>query len=134
MISATIIGRLTRDPEQQQVGQYNVTRFTVASNSTRKNREGEYDNTFVRCTVFGRQGDVIAQRFQKGQPIIVSGELSTSTWKDKQGQDRTSVEMSVQNFSFTLQDRFQNQSLGQDHVEEVSDDDMPFQEVKKCRC
>ena len=126
MISATIIGRLTRDPEQQQVGQYNVTRFTVASNSTRKNREGEYDNTFVRCTVFGRQGDVIAQRFQKGQPIIDSGELSTSTWKDKQGQDRTSVEMSVQNFSFTLQDRFQNQSLGQDHVEEVSDDDMPF--------
>lgn len=126
MISATIIGRLTRDPEQQQVGQYSVTRFTVASNSTRKNREGEYDNTFVRCTVFGRQGDVIAQRFQKGQPIIVSGELSTSTWKDKQGQDRTSVEMSVQNFSFTLQDRFQNQSLGQDHVEEVSDDDMPF--------
>ena len=126
MISATIIGRLTRDPEQQQVGQYNVTRFTVASNSTRKNREGEYDNTFVRCTVFGRQGDVIAQCFQKGQPIIVSGELSTSTWKDKQGQDRTSVEMSVQNFSFTLQDRFQNQSLGQDHVEEVSDDDMPF--------
>lgn len=126
MISATIIGRLTRDPEQQQIGQYNVTHFTVASNSTRKNREGEYDNTFVRCTVFGRQGDVIAQRFQKGQPIIVSGELSTSTWKDKQGQDRTSVEMSVQNFSFTLQDRFQNQSLGQDHVEEVSDDDMPF--------
>ena len=126
MISATIIGRLTRNPEQQQVGQYNVTRFTVASNSTRKNREGEYDNTFVRCTVFGRQGDVIAQRFQKGQTIIVSGELSTSTWKDKQGQDRTSVEMSVQNFSFTLQDRFQNQSLGQDHVEEVSDDDMPF--------
>ena len=126
MISATIIGRLTRDPEQQQVGQYNVTHFTVASNSTRKNRDGEYDNTFVRCTVFGRQGDVIAQRFQKGQPIIVSGELSTSTWKDKQGQDRTSVEMSVQNFSFTLQDRFQNQSLGQDHVEEVSDDDMPF--------
>ena len=126
MISATIIGRLTRDPEQQQVGQYNVTRFTVASNSTRKNREGEYDNTFVRCTVFGRQGDVIAQRFQKGQPIIVSGELSTSTWKDKQGQDRTSVEMSVQNFSFTLQDRFQNQSLGQDYDEEVTDDDMPF--------
>ncbi|NMV54022.1 single-stranded DNA-binding protein [Lactobacillus reuteri] len=126
MISATIIGRLTRDPEQQQVGQYNVTHFTVASNSTRKNRDGEYDNTFVRCTVFGRQGDVIAQRFQKGQPIIVSGELSTSTWQDKQGQDRTSVEMSVQNFSFTLQDRFQNQSSGQDHVEEVSDDDMPF--------
>ena len=126
MISATIIGRLTRDPEQQQVGQYNVTHFTVASNSTRKNREGEYDNTFVRCTVFGRQGDVIAQRFQKGQPIIVSGELSTSTWKDKQGKDRTSVEMSVQNFSFTLQDRFQNQSVGQDHDEQGTDDDMPF--------
>lgn len=126
MISATIIGRLTRDPEQQQAGQYNVTHFTVASNSTRKNRDGEYDTTFVRCTVFGRQGDVIAQRFQRGQPIIVSGELSTSTWQDKQGQERTSTELNVQNFSFTPQDRFQSQAPAQQGQEEITDDDMPF--------
>lgn len=127
MISATIIGRLTRDPEQQQAGQYNVTHFTVASNSTRKNRDGEYDTTFVRCTVFGRQGDVIAQRFQRGQPIIVSGELSTSTWQDKQGQERTSTELNVQNFSFAPQDRFQSQSPAQQgQEEEITDDDMPF--------
>lgn len=127
MISATIIGRLTRDPEQQQAGQYNVTHFTVASSSTRKNRDGEYDTTFVRCTVFGRQGDVIAQRFQRGQPIIVSGELSTSTWQDKQGQERTSTELNVQNFSFAPQDRFQSQSPAQQgQEEEITDDDMPF--------
>lgn len=127
MISATIIGRLTRDPEQQQAGQYNVTHFTVASNSTRKNRDGEYDTTFVRCTVFGRQGDVIAQRFQRGQPIIVSGELSTSTWQDKQGQERTSTELNVQNFSFAPQDKFQSQTPAQQgQEEEITDDDMPF--------
>lgn len=127
MISATIIGRLTRDPEQQQAGQYNVTHFTVASSSTRKNRDGEYDTTFVRCTVFGRQGDVIAQRFQRGQPIIVSGELSTSTWQDKQGQERTSTELNVQNFSFAPQDKFQSQTPAQQgQEEEITDDDMPF--------
>lgn len=127
MISATIIGRLTRDPEQQQAGQYNVTHFTVASNSTRKNRDGEYDTTFVRCTVFGRQGDVIAQRFQRGQPIIVSGELSTSTWQDKQGQERTSTELNVQNFSFAPKDKFQSQVPAQQgQEEEIADDDMPF--------
>lgn len=127
MISATIIGRLTRDPEQQQAGQYNVTHFTVASNSTRKNRDGEYDTTFVRCTVFGRQGDVIAQRFQRGQPIIVSGELSTSTWQDKQGQERTSTELNVQNFSFAPKDKFQSQAPAQQgQEEEITDDDMPF--------
>lgn len=127
MISATIVGRLTRDPEQKQAGQYSVTHFTVASDSTRKNRDGEYGTTFVRCTVFGRQGDVIAQRFQKGQPIIVSGELSTSTWQDKQGQERTSTELNVQNFSFTPQDRFQIQAPAQQsQEEEVTDDDMPF--------
>ncbi len=127
MISATIIGRLTRDPEQQQAGQYNVTHFTVASNSTRKNRDGEYDTTFVRCTVFGRQGDVIAQRFQRGQPIIASGELSTSTWQDKQGQERTSTELNVQNFSFAPKDKFQSQAPAQQgQEEEITDDDMPF--------
>lgn len=127
MISATIVGRLTRDPEQQQAGQYNVTHFTVASDSTRKNRDGDYDTTFVRCTVFGRQGDVIAQRFQRGQPIIVSGELSTSTWQDKQGQERTSTELNVQNFSFAPQDKFQSQAPAQQgQEEEITDDDMPF--------
>lgn len=126
MISATIIGRLTRDPEQQQAGQYNVTHFTVASNSTRKNRDGEYDTTFIRCAVFGRQGDVIAQQFQKGQPIIVSGELSTHEWQDQQGNQRQSFEMSVQNFSFVPRDYSQEQAQQEQQAPEVTDDDMPF--------
>ena len=128
MISATIVGRLTRDPEQQQAGQYNVTHFTVASDSTRKNRDGDYDTTFVRCTVFGRQGDVITQQFQKGQPIIVSGELSTNEWQDQQGNQRQSFEMSVQNFSFVPRDYSQEQGgVPQEQQDpEVTDDDMPF--------
>lgn len=127
MISATIIGRLTRDPEQRQAGQYNVTNFTVASDSTRKNKQGEYDTTFVRCAVFGRQGDVIAQQFQKGQPIIVSGELSTNEWQDQQGNQRQSFEMSVQNFSFVPRDYSQEQNeTPQEQSQEVTDDDMPF--------
>lgn len=126
MISATIIGRLTRDPEQRQAGQYNVTNFTVASDSTRKNKQGEYDTTFVRCAVFGRQGDVIAQQFQKGRPIIVSGELSTNEWKDQQGNQRQSFEMSVQNFSFVPRDYSQEQAQQEQQVPEVTDDDMPF--------
>lgn len=126
MISATIIGRLTRDPEQRQAGQYNVTNFTVASDSTRKNKQGEYDTTFIRCAVFGRQGDVIAQQFQKGQPIIVSGELSTHEWQDQQGNQRQSFEMSVQNFSFVPRDYSQEQAQQEQQAPEVTDDDMPF--------
>ncbi|MEE6636924.1 MULTISPECIES: single-stranded DNA-binding protein [Limosilactobacillus] len=126
MISATIIGRLTRDPEQRQAGQYNVTNFTVASDSTRKNKQGEYDTTFVRCAVFGRQGDVIAQQFRKGRPIIVSGELSTNEWQDQQGNQRQSFEMSVQNFSFMPRDYSQEQAQQEQKVPEVTDDDMPF--------
>lgn len=127
MISATTIGRLTRDPEQRQAGQYNVTNFTVASDSTRKNKQGEYDTTFIRCTVFGRQGDVIAQQFQKGQPIIVSGELSTNEWQDQKGNQQQSFEMSVQNFSFVPRDYSQEQNeTPQEQSQEVTDDDMPF--------
>lgn len=126
MISATIVGRLTRDPEQRQAGQYNVTNFTVASDSTRKNKQGEYDTTFVRCAVFGKQGDVIAQQFQKGRPIIVSGELSTNEWQDQQGNQRQSFEMSVQNFSFVPRDYAQGQTQQEQQAPEVTDDDMPF--------
>ena len=127
MIIATGTGRLTRDPEQRQAGQTNITNFTVAFNSTRKNKDGEYDTTFVRCTAFGRQGDMIMNSFQKGQSISVAGELKTSSWTDRQGQERQSVELTVSNFSFVPRDKYQGQAPQQQNEEvEVTDDDLPF--------
>jgi single-strand DNA-binding protein len=126
MIIATIIGRLTRDPEQRQAGQSNITNFTVASNSTRKNKDGKYDTTFVRCTAFGRQGDVIMNNFQKGQPITVAGEFNMRSWTDREGQERQSAELTVSNFSFVPRDKYQGQAPQQNEEAEVTDDDLPF--------
>ncbi|MCH3922363.1 single-stranded DNA-binding protein [Limosilactobacillus sp.] len=127
MINATVVGRLTRDPEQRQAGQYNLVNFTVASNRTRKNKDGQYDASFIRCTVFGQRGDVILNSFSKGQPIIVSGELYINQWQDQQSQDHQSLEMEVSNFSFVPRDKYQGQApQQQNEAAEVTDNDLPF--------
>jgi single-strand DNA-binding protein len=75
-------GNLTADPEL--VGsERNVCRFSVAVT----NGFGEYENTmYIRCVAFGKQGAAIAEHFQKGKPIIVSGTLVQNNWENDEGQ------------------------------------------------
>lgn len=72
MISATIYGRLTRDPEltTPQNGGEAYTRFSVACDTGRKDSNNNRTATFVNITAFGKQGDVIRNHFKKGNRIV----------------------------------------------------------------
>ena len=72
MISATIYGRLTRDPEltTPQNGGEAYTRFSVACDTGRKDSNNNRTATFVNITAFGKQGDVIRNYFKKGNRIV----------------------------------------------------------------
>lgn len=72
MISATIYGRLTRDPEltTPQNGGESYTRFSVACDTGRKDNNNNRTATFINITAFGKQGDVIRNYFKKGNRIV----------------------------------------------------------------
>lgn len=122
MISAAIIGRLTRDPEQRQAGQSTVVNFTVASDGSRQDQ----DATFIRVAVWGKRGDFVTKYFHRGDPIFVSGELATSTYTTRDGEDRMQVELNASTVSFVPRPpkNDDSQSMGGDAG--LSDDDMPF--------
>lgn len=107
MINAAIIGRLTADPDKRQAGNYDVVNFTVATQNSRKDDQGEYGTDFVRCAVFGNRGNVIYDHFSKGQPIFVTGELYEEHWTDKEGQERQTLSMNVNDFTFVPRDKTQ---------------------------
>ena len=97
MISATITGRLAADPETKTTnGGHTVTEWRMASNSTR-NRE---ETSWIRCSAWGKQGEIVAQYKRKGDFLIVVGELSAREWEDNQGNKRTSLELDVRGFDF----------------------------------
>lgn len=83
-----VSGRLTRDPEVRatQSGT-KITTFNVAVDRPPK-QNGESEADFIDCQAYGKTGEFIANYFQKGRKIEVSGRLNTYVHEDKQGQKR----------------------------------------------
>ena len=94
----TLQGRLTRDPEMRQTQSgVSVTSFTVAWSEKYKETETK---CFLPCTAWRGTGELAAKYFRKGQEIIVEGSLSTREWTDKEGNKRTTIELTVDKVHF----------------------------------
>lgn len=98
-----LVGNVTRDPDVKALGKSgaSVTEFGLAMNRRYKTADGEEreEVAFVDVAAFGRQGEVIAQYVQKGNPIYVEGRLKLDTW-EKDGQKRSKLSVVLENFQF----------------------------------
>lgn len=94
----TLQGRLVADPEMRstQAGA-SVCSFRVAWSEKYKETETKL---FLSCTAWRSTADLICKHFSKGKEIIVEGKLSTRDWEDKEGNKRSSVEMTVNKVHF----------------------------------
>jgi single-strand DNA-binding protein len=99
-----LMGNLTRDPELRFTGSnMPVCKVGLAVNrqwTDRNTNERREETTFVDCTAFGRQAEVINQYMQKGRPIFVEGRLNLNQWQDQNGQNRSKLEVIIENFQF----------------------------------
>lgn len=88
-----IHGRLVRDPEMRRTQSgVAVTNITVAVDRAYSG-DGEKQPDFFDC-VFWRQGaEFVSKYFTKGKEIIVTGEMQSRKWTDKDGNPRTSWEI-----------------------------------------
>jgi single-strand DNA-binding protein len=97
-----LYGNLTRDPEVKALpsGQQ-VANFSVATNRTFKNKEGQKQEQveYHNVVAFGRTAEVIGQYLKKGRPIFVEGRLQTRTW-EKDGAKQYRTEILVETFQF----------------------------------
>jgi single-strand DNA-binding protein len=129
-----VMGNITRTPETRHTqGGTSVTKFGMATNRKFKDHE---EVCFVDLTAFGKVGEIIAQYCDKGDPLLVEGRLSYSTWEDKDGGKRSKHEVIVENMQLLGGRKEGPESTGsrrsgggqkaqpnQDHVE---DDELPF--------
>jgi single-strand DNA-binding protein len=99
-----LMGNLTRDPQVKHLpNQTLLAEFGLACNRKYKTAEGEEreETTFVDCTAFGRQAEVIQEWCTKGKPIFLEGRLKYDTWDDKNGGGkRSKLSVIVENFQF----------------------------------
>lgn len=91
----TLIGRLVRDPEVEEVGKnkkYSKANLSLAvRNIKKKHKEGEkqFDADFIDGIVaWGKQAEFAGNYLTKGRMIVVHGELKPDRWKDKDNNNR----------------------------------------------
>lgn len=97
-----LIGRLTHTPEPRTTRAGDtVVNFSLAVQRSRVNKAtGQRDTDFVDCTAFGKTADFITRYFAKGQLMNVKGELHTSKYTDRNGNNRTKLEVCVDGVEF----------------------------------
>jgi single-strand DNA-binding protein len=93
----TVVGNLVDDPKLRTIeaGQH-VAGFRVASTSRRFDRDsGQWVDSgqlFLGVSCWRELGENVAVSLRKGDPVIVSGKLSTRTY-EKDGQTRSVCEL-----------------------------------------
>ena len=97
MIHATILGRLGRDPELKQLDNGAVLNFSLATDHGYGQKK---ETMWVRCAIFGKRADTLAQYLEKGSQVLVVGELYTRTWEKKDGTTATELECRVAELEF----------------------------------
>lgn len=93
-----LIGNLGRDPELRYTPQgKEVCSFSLATNE----KKGVDDiTTWFRVTLWGKQAVTAHTYLTKGSPIYIEGRLRLETYTDKDGKQRTTLEVSATDLQF----------------------------------
>lgn len=87
-----IVGNLGRDAElQTPSGTSSFLKFSVADTNYRK------VTTWFECTLWGKRAEKLAEYLKKGTKVMVRGEISLNKYSTRDGQERTSLDVNVDN-------------------------------------
>lgn len=89
--SITLQGHFGRDPESR----YTPTGTAVSSFSVAYSPKKGGETTWFRCQAFGKTAELIQQYCRKGSAPLLQGSISMRKWKDKEGAERESWEVTV---------------------------------------
>lgn len=96
-----IICRMVKDPELKTTNSgKSVCSFRIANDSGYKDASGQSQTNWLDVTAWGKTAEFICKYFPKGALIAIDGRLQTRQYQDKNGQNRTAVEIVAQNVSF----------------------------------
>ena len=97
---ATIIGRLTRDPEVRATPQgTTVCSFGVATNFIWSNQQGQKQEKveFHNIVAWSKLAEICGQYLRKGSKIYIEGRLQTREWEGQDGNKRQKTEIVAEN-------------------------------------
>ena len=126
-----LMGRLTRDPELRHTQSGTaVCSFTLAIDRDRKDANGEKQTDFIDCVAWNKQAEFVAQWFSKGMMAIVVGRIQSRKWQDRNGNNRTAIELNCEEVSFGETKKNRDSNSGRQNSDFADmpeeDSDVPF--------
>lgn len=102
----TVAGTIGKDAELRntQSGE-SIAQFSVADS------QGKDKTIWWRCNLWGKRATSLVDFLHKGQRVTVCGRVDERKWTDKDGNDRVSYEINVQDVALqgSKQDRQESQ-------------------------
>lgn len=125
-----LIGNLTRDPELRYTPQGTpVCTFGLATNRSWQPTTGERqeETEFHRIVAWNKLAELCSSLLFKGRKVFVEGRLQTRNWTDAQNQERTTVEIVIDNMIVLDSKRKDGQTAPE---EEMMPEEAPMAEPK----
>ena len=96
----TVVGNLTADPELRYTQNgLAVANFTIASTPRTFDRQAnewkDGEALFLRASVWREFAEHVAGSLTKGSRVIATGRLKQRSYQDREGNNRTSIELEV---------------------------------------
>ncbi len=96
-----VMGRLVANPELRQTPQgASVTTFSIACDRSFSRQGEERQTDFFDVTCWRQTADFVCKYFQKGSLIAIDGRLQSRRYTDKNGNNRTAIEIVANNVNF----------------------------------
>lgn len=97
---ATLIGRLTRDPELRSTTTgKTVATLSVVTNRAWNDQQGQKQEQaeFHNCVLWGKLADIAGQYLAKGRRVYIEGRIQTRDWTDQSGVKKYRTEIVGEN-------------------------------------
>ncbi len=97
-----LMGRITHDLELRTTPNgISVCHFQMAVDRRYQTKGEERKADYIRVTAWRQTAEFITRYFRKGSMILVEGELQTGSYTDKNGSNVNTMEVVVDQVSFT---------------------------------
>ena len=98
-----------------------IASFSVADS------QGKDKTVWWNCSLFGKRAEALGQYIHKGTKVTVSGQVTEDVWTDKNGQERKSLKVRVNDIA--LQSKAEQRQEPQQQAPQKADyddNDIPF--------
>ena len=124
-----LAGHITREPEVRYASSgIPIARIGLAVNSKRKQGDTYVEEVlFIDGVAFGRTAETLGEYVHKGDPVLLEGRLSFSTWEDKNGGGKRSKhEVLIDRFQMLKTRDAHENDRSTSYKDAQSDDEVPF--------